>query len=850
MRIWKRVDSSQSSERQPATQTDEQKSSKAPVSRLLSLCAVGFGATVVKKLVDTIRLNRLMNGNLRLVAGSAQQYKTVQRLARHGGCSYILRHWPPPGVHDDLKRRLIRMFASSEEGDGGVSAKDMERLRLRMMVPPMAEEIPHTLVDTPNATREDPFYYLRDDDRKDPRVLRYLEKENEYTKSVMADTEQLQDELYREMRGRIQEKDVSAPLLSHGYIYYTRTEEGEQYAVHCRKPVRSDAVSSKSDLMIDENPAQEEVLLDENEESKGHEFYMVGGFEVSPDHTKVAFGVDTTGNEKFTLYVRDLATGKNLLKYPIQDTDGSFAWSTDNKTLFYTRKDELDRPYQVWRHTIGTDSEQDDVLVYHEKDDAFYLGIGLSRSEQYIYIHAGSAITSDIRYIKANEPESEFTPVLPRVNDIEYSVEDRGEQFFITVRDEKRFNSEILVADAANPTETCKVLIPHNTKVKIEHIEVNASHLAVFQRSGGLQQAIVYDLKQGTIGVDALNAGKEIEFNEPTYELHGGAQGDFDSPWLRYIYTSFTTPATVVDYNMNTGEKVVRKVTPVLGGFDSSKYVSERVMATAQDGVRIPISLVYRKDLVKLDGSDPMLLDAYGSYEICNDADFRSSRLSLLDRGWIFGIAHCRGGGEMGREWYLDGKFLNKKNTFTDFIACAEFIAENKYSSPARLCISGRSAGGLTMGASINESMSSPNGPHFSTAIAGVPFVDVLTTMLDETIPLTTIEFEEWGNPKDEKYYDYMKSYSPVDNIVEGKAYPNLLVTGGLHDPRVGYWEPAKYVANLRKKTQQGDNVILLKMDMGAGHFSKSGRFDKLKEMAVEFAFLLKCQGMINTKVQ
>lgn len=814
----------------------------------VSLCAFGFGASVIKKVVDTIRLNRLMNGNLRLFAGSAQHYKTVQRLAKDAGSRYVLRHWPRPGIQDDAKRSLIRMYASSEEGDAVLATQEeKEALRLSMVVPPMAEEIQHELVDTPTATRQDPFYYLRDDDRKDPKVLKYLEKENEYTKSVMADTEELQEQLYHEMRGRIQEKDISAPLLSHGYIYYTRTEEGEQYAVHCRKPVRD---GTESDLVIEENPAPEQVLLDENEESKGHEFYMVGGFEISPDHTKVAFGVDTTGNEKFTLYVRELATGKNLLKHPIEDTDGSFAWSTDNETLFYTRKDELDRPYQVWRHKIGTDSGKEDVLVYHEKDDAFYLGIGLSRSEQYIYIHAGSAITSDIRYIRADEPESDFTPVLPRVNDVEYSVEDRGEQFFITVRDEKRFNSEILVADAANPKDTCTVLIPHNTKVKIESVEVSAGHLAVFQRSGGLQQAVVYTLNGSRVKKLSPKYGKEIEFDEPTYELHNGAQGDFDSTRLRYIYTSFTSPTTVVDYNMETGEKVVRKVMPVLGGFDSTKYFSERVMATATDGVKVPISLVYRKDLVKLDGSDPMLLDAYGSYEICNDADFRSSRLSLLDRGWLFGIAHVRGGGEMGREWYLDGKFLNKKNTFTDFISCAEFLAKNKYTSPEKLSISGRSAGGLTMGASINESMKSPNGPHFSAAIAGVPFVDVLTTMLDETIPLTTIEFEEWGNPKEEKYYEYMKSYSPVDNIVEGKTYPNLLVTGGLHDPRVGYWEPAKYVANLRKKTPQGENLILLKMDMGAGHFSKSGRFDKLKEMAVEFAFLLKCQGMIHTKVQ
>lgn len=845
MDVYRKGTFFKSSDQQQVIPASDLESAKSSPKLAVSLGALILGSTIGKRILDNIRLNRLMNGNLRLFAGSAKQFKTVQRLSKES--SHVLRNWPRLGVHDDTKRSLIRMYASSNHEEVGVgSLMEKEMLRLKLLVPPMAEEIEHELVDAPNVTRQDPFYYLRDDDRKNSKVLKYLQEENEYRKSVMADTEQLQDELYHEMRGRIQEKDVSAPLLSHGYIYYTRTEEGEQYAVHCRKRVRA---GEESDLGIDENPAPEEILLDENAESKGKDFYMVGGFEISPDHSKVAFGVDTTGNEKFTLYVRDLATGRNLLKDPIKDTDGCFAWSTDNETLFYTRKDELDRPYQVWRHRIGTDSVKDDVLVYHEKDEAFYLGIGLSRSEQYIYIHAGSAITSDIRYIKASEPENEFTPVLPRVTDTEYSVEDRGDQFFITVRDEKRFNSEILVANTSNPKDTCKVLIPHNAKVKIESVEVSAGYLAVFQRSDGLQRAVVYSLEDDVVDTIKPSAGKEIEFDEPTYELHNGAQGDFDSHWLRYLYTSFTTPTTVVDYNMKTGERAIRKVTPVLGGFDSSKYHSERVMATAKDGVKVPISLVYRKDLVKLDGSDPMLLDAYGSYEICNDADFRSSRLSLLDRGWLFGIAHVRGGGEMGREWYLDGKFLNKKNTFSDFIACAEYLADNKYTSPAKLSISGRSAGGLTMGASINESMKSPNGPHFSSAIAGVPFVDVLTTMLDETIPLTTIEFEEWGNPKEKKYYEYMKSYSPVDNIVEGKTYPNLLVTGGLHDPRVGYWEPAKYVANLRKKTQQGNNFILLKMDMGAGHFSKSGRFDKLKEMAVEFAFLLKCQGMIDTKV-
>lgn len=797
------------------------------------------GVCIFKVFWDHWHLNRIMNGNLKLFNGSKMHLRTIRALAK--AKSPLLRGWPSPGVKDGLKRSLITMASKEENG----SPDEMEKMRLELLTPPVAKEIQHE-IEEQGDVRQDPFYYFRDDDRKNPMVLDYLKAENEYTKSVLADTEELQKRLYKEIRGRIQEADVSAPLVLGGYMYYTRTEEGEQYAVHCRKK----CAPGDTMVSIEENPAPEEILLDENKESRGFEFYMVGGFDVSPNGERVAFGLDTTGNEKFTLYVRDLKTGKNILTEPIPDTDGSFAWSTDNATIFYTKKDHLDRPYQVWKHKIGTKPSEDE-MVYHEKDDAFYLGIGLSRSEKYIYIHAGSAITSDVRFIKADRPEDAFKEILPRQSDVEYSVDDRGDQFIITRRDVKKFNSEILVAPVENP-EAYQVLIPHDDKVKIENIEVSAEYMAVFQRSGGLQQSIVYSLgKQEAINPKSFDrkAGKAIEFDEPTYELHDGAQGDFDSPWLRYVYTSFTTPTTIVDYHMTRGEKKVRKVAPVLGGFDSSLYKSERVHATAPDGVQVPISLVYRKDLVKLDGSDPMLLDAYGSYEICNDADFRSSRLSLLDRGFIFGIAHVRGGGEMGRTWYLDGKFLKKRNTFTDFLACAEYLAENKYTSPEKLCIQGRSAGGLTMGASINESIKSSKGPHFSTAIAGVPFVDVLTTMLDETIPLTTIEFEEWGNPKDKEYYQYMKSYSPMDNIVEGKKYPNMLVTGGLHDPRVGYWEPAKLVANLRRKASN-QSLILLKMDMGAGHFSKSGRFDRLVETATEFAFLLKCQGMLDTPLK
>lgn len=690
-------------------------------SRLLivgaAIAVTAAGYRVARRFTRTYRLNKMMNGNLSLFKESKSYMTAVERVAKER--PYVLRHWPVRSQKDDLKKRLITVAAS----DG--NAEEMEKIRMELLTPPKASKEERVLKEHGDE-REDAYYWLRDDERKNPKMLRYLEEENKYTKAVMGDTEALQEDLYKELRGRIQEADVSAPVLNKGFIYYTRTEEGKQYAVHCRKKMKKGWETMDFDGGI-ESQEQEEVLLDENAESKGHAFYMTAGVDVSPNQKLLAYGVDTVGNEMYTLYVKDLETGKMVLSKPIEATDGSYAWSTDNVTLFYTTKDELDRPYKVWRHRIGTDPK-DDVLVYHEKDEAFYLGIGLSRSEKYIYVHAGSAITSDVRFLAADNPEGELNSVMERRNDVEYSVEDRGEQFFITVRDKARFNSEVLVAPVSSPQDAT-VLLQHRPDVKIEHVEMSRDFMTVFQRSGGLQRIIIYPLSSGNVNPTNFVAsnGYEIEFDEPAYELHNGAQGEFDSPYLRYIYTSFTTPSTVVDYNTKKSSKIIRKVQPVIG-FDSSKYKSERIWATASDGVKVPISLVYRTDLVKLDGTDPFLLDAYGSYEINNDADFRSSRLTLIDRGFIFGIAHVRGGGEMGRQWYLDGKYLNKKNTFFDFLSCAEYLVNEKYTSAEKLCIQGRSAGGLTMGASINESVKSPKGLHFNCAILGVPFVDVLTT--------------------------------------------------------------------------------------------------------------------------
>eukprot|EP00955_Chlamydomonas_euryale_P116562 366426-Chlamydomonas_euryale.AAC.26 len=546
----------------------------------------------------------------------------------------------------------------------------------------------------------------------------------------------------------------------------------------------------------------------------GFTFYMVSGVEMSPDHKLMAWAEDTTGNERFTLRVKDLATGKEVME-PIPGTDGDTVWAADNKTLFYTTKDEQERPYKVWRHILGT---KEHTVVFEEKDDAFFVGIDKSRSEKLIFIGCGSAITSEFRFIHADQPMSEFAVVLPRVNDVQYDVCHRGAYLFLTMRDKERPNSEVLavkLADLKGDSDSMppvKVLLPHDPAIKLEGISVSKDFLVVFKRVEGLQRARVHVLPvDGSLPSSLASDGEEIMFEEPAYTLGPGRQGDFDSCVVRLSYASLATPSSVIDFDMSTGKRAVKKVQPVLGGFKKEDYVTERQWATSHDGTKVPISIVYKKDLVKLDGSDNMLLYGYGSYEICIDPWFSLERLSLLNRGVIFAIGHIRGGGEMGRLWYENGKYLHKKNTFLDFIACAEHLIQKKYTSPEHLAIEGRSAGGLLIGATINM-----RPELFKVAIAGVPFVDVLTTMQDESIPLTVIEWEEWGNPANQEYYHYMKSYSPVDNVVAGARYPNLLVIGGLHDPRVAYWEPAKFVAQLRHKAKTA-NLLVMKMEMGAG---------------------------------
>lgn len=775
----------------------------------------------------------LLQANAKLL--SRRDHHTVRTLVR-GGQGHVFKNWPAPGIRDQQKINLLKRARAFALASDSISAKELEEARLEVLHPPKCEQREHQLPGPPGTddVRQDDYYWLRDDDRTDGDVLAHLREETDYCHNVLENTEQLQEQLYREMRGRIQEADESAPVRDGPYFYYSRTVEGKQYRVHCRRKLPANiGLPSEKDTM--DSSQEEEILLDENAEAARFDFYMVGGLEPSPNHKLLAYAEDTSGNEKFTLHVKDITTGREILKEPIKETAGNVAWANDNKTLFYVTKDKLDRPFKVWRHHVGGNADQDE-LVYHEKDDQMYVHLGKSRDDKILIIHVGSSVTSETRFISADHPDEEWEVILPRVNDVEYDVKHRGDHFIIEIRDANRPNSEVLVAPVADPSNT-KVLIPHRADVKIESVVVSQDYLVVFQRIQGLQEATIFELPPNLGMPGQLGTGEQVQFPEAAYSLGPGSQGDFDSCILRIGYTSLTTPTSTIDLNMKTGNRATKKVQPVLGGFDQNEYRTDRLWASAPDGIKVPMSIVYKQGLVKLDGSDPLLLDGYGSYEMSNDPYLSANRLSLIDRGFIFAVAHVRGGGEMGRQWYEDGKYLHKKNTFTDFIACAEHLVKEKYTSPKHLCIEGRSAGGLTMGAVLNM-----RPDLFNAAIMGVPFVDVVTTMMDESIPLTSIEQEEWGNPNTEEFYGYMKSYSPVDNIQKA-AYPNILVTAGLHDPRVGYWEPAKFVAKLREyKTDK--RMLLFKCDLGAGHFSQSGRFDRLKDTALEFAFLLKCQGM------
>ncbi len=675
--------------------------------------------------------------------------------------------------------------------------------------PPMARIVPK--VDSMfGDVRVDNYYWLRE--RENPEVIKYLEAENNYTMLMMKPTEKLQQQLYSEMLGRIKEDDVTAPAPHDGYFYYTRTEAGKPYGIHCRKKGSVDA--------------PEEVILDENELAKPFKYFALSTWEDSPDHSLVAFGVDTAGSEEFDLMVKDLATGK-IYPERIPMTTYSLAWGNDNKTIFYVTQDEVFRPYKLFRHTVGSDPK-DDVLLYHETDSMYELTVKRSRSNQYIFLESSSLTTTEVRFIDADKPAGAFKVIEPRRAGHEYKVDHRGDKFYILTND-NALNFRIATAPVADPSEKNWVEFePYADSLFITSIDLFENWLVATEWLRGLPQIRIWDLTSGE--------SHFVAFDEPAYALDASDNYDFTTDRFRFVYSSLLTPKTVYDYDMHARTKELKKQTEVLGGYDPKQYQMERIFARASDGAMIPITVIYKKGMIR-DGKTPLWLYGYGAYGLNTDPYFSANQISLLDRGMIYAEANIRGGSEMGRQWYYDGKLLNKKNTFTDFIAAAEHLIAAKYTSADRLVISGGSAGGLLIGAVVTM-----RPDLFKAAIASVPFVDVINTMLDEGLPLTVQEFEEWGNPKDSLFYEYMRSYSPYDNVT-AREYPNLLIMGGLNDPRVMYWEPAKFAAKLRA-TKTDSNRLLLQTHMGSGHFGESGRYGRIRDYAFEVAFALDILGL------
>jgi len=686
-----------------------------------------------------------------------------------------------------------------------------DKVLSKIVTPPIAEQQPEVL-ELHGDRRIDKYFWMRD--LENPKVTAYLEAENAYTAAMTQHTEALQTQIYNEMLARIKETDLSVPFRKDEYYYYSRTEEGKAYSIHCRKKGSLDA--------------PEEVLIDENQLAEGHDFFELGVFEISPNHQILAYSFDTSGSEQYLLCFLDLTTHQ-LYPETIAETYFSFAWGNDNKTGFYTKIDDANRPYQLLKHTLGT-SPKKDVLIYEEQDDIYHLYVGKTRSQSYILMLLQSSITTEVHYLDANSPQGDFQIIHPRTTGVEYDVDHHSDNFYIVTND-KATNFKLVKTPVAAPSqENWQSIIPHREDVLLLGVSLFSNHLVIYERTGGLQTARVQNLSTGE--------ENNISFPEPTYEFDEGNNPEFNTNILRFHYTSLITPQSVFDYNMETNERELKKQTEVLGGYDKNQYASEWLIATATDGTKIPISIVYKQG-IKKDGKNPLLMTGYGAYGSSYPASFSSTRLTLLDRGVVFAIAHIRGGEEMGRKWYEQGKFLQKKNTFTDFIACAEYLIAKNWTASDRLVITGGSAGGLLMGAVINM-----RPDLFKAVIANVPFVDVVTTILDTSLPLSAMEWEEWGNPNDNVYYDYMKSYSPYDNL-EAKEYPDLLITAGLNDSRVKYWEPAKWTAKLRElKTH---HLLLLKTNMGAGHSGASGRYESLRELAFEDAFILDRLGLGNT---
>ena len=671
--------------------------------------------------------------------------------------------------------------------------------------PPVAAIRPHAMT-MHGHTRIDNYYWLNE--RENPEVLAYLEAENQYADACLKHTEPLQEQLFKEITGRIKQDDNSVPIKIRDYYHYTRFEEGKEYPIYCRKKHSLDA--------------PEEVMLDGNQLAEGHAFFEIGEISLSEDDRLLAYSVDTVSRRIYTVFVKDLVTGE-LVGQPIVNTSGNLVWASDNKTLFYGVKDESLRPYQIMRHRLGTDPA-DDELVYEESDETFVCYISKTKSRKYLIINSESTLSSECRILESDKPDGQFRVFQARQADMLYGVDHYKEHFYIQTNADGARNYKIMRTSVElTEKEHWTEVVAHREQVMIEGFSIFDKFFVIEEREGGLVNIRVMTWDGAT--------DYYIDFGEPAYTAGVGGNPDFDATTLRYVYTSMTTPSSVFEFDMVNRTKTLLKQQEVVGGYNPTDYVTERLMAPSHDGVLVPVSVVYKKGMA-MDGNHPLVLYGYGSYGSSMDAYFSVARLSLLDRGFVWAIAHIRGGEEMGRQWYENGKMLNKKNTFLDFIACAEYLINKGYTSADRMFAMGGSAGGLLVGAVVNMRPDLWKG-----VIAQVPFVDVVTTMLDESIPLTTGEYDEWGNPNEKQYYDYMLSYSPYDNV-EAKDYPAMLITTGLHDSQVQYWEPAKWAAKLRAmKTDK--NPLYLKTEMDYGHGGASGRFEGYKEVVLEYAFML-----------
>ncbi len=722
-----------------------------------------------------------------------------------------------------MKAQIISSIITATVLLASCGTEKTEKARPHLAInAPTAKKVPEEL-KIHEDTRIDNYFWMRlsdqqknaeNPDAQTQDVLDYLNAENDYTETAMKHTEGLQKKLYDEIVGRIKKDDSSVPYNDNGYSYYTRFEEGMDYALYCRKELA--------------DGAKEEIMLNGPEMAKGHSYFAIGGRSVSPDNKLLAYGVDTVSRRRYTIFFKDLKTGE-ILSDKLENTTSGVAWANDNKTMFYTSKDSITlRANKIYKHVLGTDQSEDE-LVFEEKDDTFSTFVYRSRSDKYIMIGSYQTLSTEYRFLDANTPNAEWKIIQPREKDLEYSVDHFGDHFYISTNLDATNFKLVKTPITATTKENWEDVIPHREDVLLQDFVAFKEHLVLEERVNGLR----------SVRVMKWNGDNDhyIEFNDPSYVAYPTTNLDFDTNILRYGYTSLTTPFSTIDYNMDTKEQEILKEEEVVDpNFSKDNYVSERLYATAKDGVKIPISLVYKKGIEKT-ADTPLLLYSYGSYGSSTEPYFSSTRLSLLDRGFIFAMAHIRGGQEMGRYWYEDGKLLKKKNTFTDFIDVGDHLVKEGYTSSKHLYAYGGSAGGLLMGAILNMKPELWNG-----VVAAVPFVDVVSTMLDETIPLTTFEFDEWGNPKNKEYYEYMKSYSPYDNV-EAKEYPNILVTTGYWDSQVQYWEPAKWTAKLRE-LKTDDNLLILDCDMETGHGGASGRFKRYERTALSYAFMLDLEGI------